>query len=162
MRQTLASLFLVLPLVTTIAFAAHPADAQSPQSESSNRGYLGVQLVPGAIVGNVEADGPARTAGIEPGDVIVRFDGKEIQDAAALSQVVAETPAGRDVPVTVIRRERQGSLTVKLSDQATYFERAATEQLAPAYRNYLTLQVCAERFRQFEPAKAGAQRAPKE
>jgi len=106
-------------------------------------------------VGNVEADGPARTAGIEPGDLIVRFDGKEIKDAAALSQIVAETPAGRDVPVTVIRTGRQGSLTVKLSDQATYFERAATEQLGPAYRNYLTLQVCAERFRQFERAKAG-------
>ena len=64
------------------------------------------------------------------------------------------TPAGRDVPATIIRRGRQGTLTISLSDQATYFERAATEQLAPAYRNYLTLQVCAERFRQFERVMA--------
>jgi S1-C subfamily serine protease len=34
----------------------------------------------------------AQAAGIEPGDLIVRFDGKEIKDTAGLSQIVAETP----------------------------------------------------------------------
>jgi hypothetical protein len=49
--------------------------------------------------------------------------------------------------VTVIRRGEQGTTTVKLSDQAAHFERAAAEQLGPAYREYLTLR--------FDRAKAG-------
>jgi hypothetical protein len=138
-----------------IIFASHQAGAQSPQDESSKRGYLGVQLMAGAFVGNTEPDGPAQAAGIEPGDLIVRFDGMDIKDAAGLSQIVAETPAGKDVAVTVIRRGKQGTVSVKLSDQATRFERAAAEQLGPAYGGYLTLQVCAERLQQFERIKAG-------
>jgi serine protease Do len=138
-----------------IVFALHQADAQSARDESSNPGYLGVQLMAGAFVGKTEPDGPAQAAGVEPGDLIVRFDGKDIKDAAGLSQIVAETPAGKDVALTVIRRGNQGTTTVKLSDQATHFERAAAEQLSPAYADYLTLQVCTERLRQFERAKAG-------
>jgi PDZ domain len=137
-----------------IIFASHQAHAQSPWDESSNRSYLGVQLIAGAFVGKTEPDGPAEAAGIEPGDLIVRFDDKDIKDGAGLSQIVAETPAGKDVAVTVIRRGKQGTTTVKLSDQATHFERAAAEQLGPAYADYLTLQVCAERLRQFDGAKA--------
>jgi len=137
-----------------IMFASSQAGAQNPQDDSAKRGYLGVQLLGGALIGSTEPDGPAQAAGIEPGDLIVRFDGKDIKDAAGLSQIVAETPAGKDVPVTVIRRGKQGVTTVKLSDQASQFERAATDQLGPAYRDYLTLQVCAERLRQFDRVKA--------
>jgi len=90
-----------------IIFASHQAAAQIPQDESAKPGYLGIQLRAGAFVGNVEADGPAQSAGIEPGDLIVRFGGKDITDAAGLSQVVAEMPAGKDVAVTVIRRGKQ-------------------------------------------------------
>jgi hypothetical protein len=138
-----------------IILASQQAGAQSPQNESSKRGYLGVQLMMGAFVGSTESEGPAQAAGIEPGDLIVRFDGKDIKDAAALSQIVAETPAGKDVAVTVIRRGKQATTTLKLSDQATHFERVAAAQLGPAYRDYLTLQVCAERLQQFGRAKAG-------
>jgi hypothetical protein len=109
----------------------------------------------GALAGNTEPDGAAQAAGIEPGDLIVRFDGKDIKDAAGLSQIVAETCAGKDVTVTMIRRGKPGTTTVKLSDQAPHIERAAAEQLGPAYADYLTLQVCAERLRQFDGAKAG-------
>ena len=138
-----------------IIFASSQAGAQSPQDQSSKRGYLGVQLMAGAFVASTEPDGPARAAGIEPGDLIVALDGKDIKDAAGLSQIVAEMPTGKDVAVTVIRRGKQGTTTVKLSDQATHFEHVAAEQLGPAYADYLTLQVCAERLRQFDRAKAG-------
>ena len=43
---------------------------------------------------------------------------------------------------------------MKLGDQGTHFERAAAVQLGHAYRDYLTLQVCAERLRQFDRPKA--------
>jgi membrane-associated protease RseP (regulator of RpoE activity) len=145
MKRALVALMLLI-------FASHHATAQD---ESSKRGYLGVQLMAGALVGSTEPEGPAQAAGIEPGDLIVRFDGKDIKDAAGLSQIVTETPAGRDVAVTVVRRGKQATATVKLTDQATHFERVAGEQLGQAYRNYLTLQVCAERLQQFGRAKAG-------
>jgi len=131
------------------------AGAQNPQAESSKRGYLGVELMSGALVTKAEPDGPAQAAGIQPGDLIVRFDGKDIKDATGLSQIIAETPVGKDVAVTVVRRGKQGTTTVKLGDQASHFERAAAEQLGPAYRDYLTLEVCAERLRHFARAKAG-------
>ena len=131
------------------------AGAQSPQAESSKRGYLGVELMSGALVTKAEPDGPAQAAGIQPGDLIVRFDGKDIKDATGLSQIIAETPVGKEVTVTVVRRGKQGTTTVKLGDQASHFERAAAEQLGPAYRDYLTLEVCAERLRHFARAKAG-------
>ena len=57
--------------------------------------------------------------------------------------------------MTVIRKGNQGTTAVKLGDQATHFARAAAEQLGPAYRDYLTLQVCAERLQQFGREKAG-------
>jgi membrane-associated protease RseP (regulator of RpoE activity) len=145
-------LLLLAPMM--VIFASYQANGQSPQDESSKRSYLGVQLMAGALVGSIEPDGPAQAAGIEPGDLIVRFDGNDIKDAAALSKIVAETPAGKDVVVTVIRRGKQGATTVKLGDQTTHFERATAEQLGHAYRDYLTLQVCAERLRQFERTKA--------
>jgi hypothetical protein len=55
--------------------------------------------------------------------------------------------------VTVIRGGIQGTATAKLGDQATRFERVAAQQLGPAYADYLTLQVCAERLRQFDRPK---------
>jgi hypothetical protein len=61
-----------------------------------------------------------------------------------------------DVTVTVVRRGKQGITTVKLSDQAPHLERAAAAQLGPAYADYLTLQVCAERLRQFDGAMGSA------
>jgi len=78
-----------------IILASQQADAQSPQNESSKHGYLGVQLMIGALVGNTESEGPAQAAGIEPGDLIVRFDGKDIKDAAGLSQIVARRQPAR-------------------------------------------------------------------
>ena len=70
-------------------------------------------------------------------------------------QIVAGTPAGKEVALTVVRRGERGTTTVTLGDQAGHFDRAAVEQLGPAYRDYLMLQVCAERLRQFDRPKAG-------
>jgi serine protease Do len=50
------------------------AAAQSQQDQAAKRGYLGVQLRAGAFVGNIEPDGPAQAAGIQAGDLIVRFE----------------------------------------------------------------------------------------
>ena len=52
--------------------------------------------------------------GIELGDVIVQFDGKDIKDAKDLPRVVADTPIGKEVPVVVLRKGKQETRMVKL------------------------------------------------
>ncbi len=82
------------------------------------RGYLGVETqdltpalakefkLPGAIgvlVGGVVHNGPAEQGGMQIGDVITRFDGKDVSDARHLRLSVAEAKPGQTVPVEVLR-----------------------------------------------------------
>ena len=62
----------------------------------------------------VDDKGPAKPAGIEPGDVIVKFDGKEIKEMRDLPRVVADTPVGKKTPVVVIRKGKEETKTVTL------------------------------------------------
>jgi serine protease Do len=70
-------------------------------------GHLGVTLEdreePGAVVKEVQPDTPAAKAGLQPGDVIVRYQGQRVEGAAALARMVRETPAGRRVEMDVSR-----------------------------------------------------------
>jgi serine protease Do len=75
---------------------------------------LGIKPARGALVAGVDDKGPAKPAGIEPGDVIVTFDGKEIKEMRDLPRAVADTPVGKDVPVIVIRKGKEETRTVKL------------------------------------------------
>ena len=67
--------------------------------------------VRGTKVRSVEEGSPAEKAGIQEGDVIVRFDGEAVRSASQLARLVGETPAGRSVAIEVTR----GGATQKLS-----------------------------------------------
>jgi serine protease Do len=58
----------------------------------------------GALVAGVEKGSPAEKAGIEAGDVIVKFDGKPIVSSSDLPRVVGATKPGKEVTVEVLRR----------------------------------------------------------
>jgi len=68
----------------------------------------------GALVAGVDDKGPAKPAGIEAGDVIVKFDGKDIREMRDLPRVVADTPVGKDVPVIIVRKGKEETKTVTL------------------------------------------------
>jgi serine protease Do len=83
------------------------------------RGYLGVAVAPvtpevrraadlpaskGAVVAEVVAGSPAAAAALRAGDVIVRFQGEELQDPRDLTRRVAATPPGTSVKLDVVRR----------------------------------------------------------
>src|SRR6202522_2835804 len=93
------------------------------------RGWLGVRIqqvtdeiaeslntkpARGALIAGVEDKGPAKPAGIEPGDVIVTFDGKDIKEPKDLSRVVADTAVGKEVDVVIIRKGAEQNLKVTL------------------------------------------------
>src|SRR3954451_702383 len=68
---------------------------------------LGLKQSRGALVAGVDDKGPSKPAGIDPGDVIVKFDNKDIKEMRDLPRVVADTPVGNDVPVVVIRKGKE-------------------------------------------------------
>ena len=68
----------------------------------------------GALVADVTADGPAAEGGVEAGDVILRFDGREVDDMRDLPRIVAETDVGETVRVTVWRDGATQTLRVTL------------------------------------------------
>jgi serine protease Do len=75
---------------------------------------LGLKPARGALVAGVDDKGPAKPAGVEPGDVIIKFDGKDIKEMKDLPRIVADTPVGKDVPVVVVRKGKEETKTVKL------------------------------------------------
>jgi serine protease Do len=100
---------------------------------SVERGWLGVQIqnlddelaaslrVPnqhGALVAEVLKDGPAAHGGVLAGDVITRFNDREIDSARTLSRVVAEAAPSKAAKVTVWRDGKSRELNVKLGEAA--------------------------------------------
>src|ERR1700754_2835123 len=75
---------------------------------------LNIKPARGALVAGVDDKGPAKPAGIEPGDVVVKFDGKDVKDPKDLSRVVADTAVGKEVEVVVIRKGNEETRKVTL------------------------------------------------
>lgn len=64
---------------------------------------IGLPKAAGASVSSVEADGPADKAGVQPGDVIIKFDGKPVESSVDLRRMVAASAPGTKVTATVWR-----------------------------------------------------------
>jgi serine protease Do len=75
---------------------------------------FGLAKPSGALVNGVEKGGPAEKAGVETGDIILKFDGKAVNASADLPRIVGGTKPGSKVPVQVWRKgqTREVSVTV--------------------------------------------------
>ncbi len=93
---------------------------------------LGLDKARGALVAAVTANGPAEKSGIQPGDVVTRFDNKDIPEMRRLPRTVAETRIGTVVPVQVWRDGKIVDLKVTLGDLE---EAESTGQLADSSPN---------------------------
>ncbi len=95
----------------------------------TRRGWLGVRIQPvtddiaeslgmttarGALVAGVIKGGPVDDGTIQPGDVIIRFDGKEVRQMRDLPRIVAESPVGKAVDVVLIRKGEEQTVKVTL------------------------------------------------
>jgi serine protease Do len=75
---------------------------------------LNIKPARGALIAGIDDKGPAKPAGIEPGDVVVKFDGKDIKEPKDLSRVVADTAVGKEVDIVIIRKGDEQTKRVTL------------------------------------------------
>jgi serine protease Do len=105
--------------------------AQLREKGRVTRGFLGVQLeritpemahlfglghLRGALVADVQPNSPGEQAGIQKGDVILEFNGREVTDMHELPRLVASTPPGSEAGVRLVRHGRQRMLQVNIGD----------------------------------------------
>jgi len=123
---------------------AKPIVQQLRSAGRVTRGWLGVSIQPltpelaksfgltepkGVLVASVADGSPAERAGVKPGDVIVRYDGKPVDSPRALPPLVANTAVGKTVELTVVRDGSVRPLPVTVGNMAESRQAsAATER----------------------------------
>ena len=95
------------------------------------RGWLGVEIQEvtpdlaqsfglakpeGALVASIDKDGPAAKSGLERGDVVLKFDGRDVHDEHELPVLVADTPINKKVPVEIVRNGKHQTLEVTVGE----------------------------------------------
>lgn len=104
---------------------------QLKEKGAVSRGWLGVMIQDvtrelaesfgmskpgGALVAKVLPDSPADKAGIETGDIILIFDGHEIDISSELPPVVGTTKTGKTVPVMILRNGKEKTINVLITE----------------------------------------------
>jgi len=110
--------------------AVHVANALIANGKVT-RGWLGVSInnpTPeqvkslkldgnkGALITDVSTDSPAQAGGLKKDDLVVQYQGQQIDNAAALQSRVGSTPVGEEARLTVLRDGEQVDLTVKIGN----------------------------------------------
>jgi serine protease Do len=133
---------------------AKPLIPQLVKTGAVTRGYIGVgiqSITPdlakamkldkdqGALVSELVEGGPAAQAGIQRGDVIVAFNGEPVQDSHALPALVAKTPIGQKVTVTLQRQGKTQEVPVTVGELPS--EKSAAVDPGPASQGQWGLQL---------------------
>ncbi|UCG51129.1 MAG: PDZ domain-containing protein [Candidatus Latescibacterota bacterium] len=77
---------------------------------------LDIKVKKGVLISEVIEGSPAQEAGIEDGDVIIEFDGKEVDTPSTLQELVADTEIGETVKVKVLRDNRTKTFKVAVGE----------------------------------------------
>ena len=99
------------------------------------RGYLGIQTgalqrgggdadTGGVTVGDVVSGSPAEQAGLQPGDVIRKFDGRDVQNFRALRTLVAQAPLDKQVELQIVRNGKPVTVKTQIREQPVDYESA--------------------------------------
>jgi membrane-associated protease RseP (regulator of RpoE activity) len=122
------------PKIEQVSPAAEPTQTTtqppaSPPESRATHGWIGVQITTvtpeiakdlglqqskGALVTDVNAGGPAATAGIEPHDVITRIDDEVVDEPDDLAKAISAMRPGATVRLVVVRQQAEKTVTVKL------------------------------------------------
>jgi serine protease Do len=104
------------------------------------RGYLGIQTgvsqrgaddsdTGGVTVGDVVSGSPAEQAGLRPGDVILKFDGRDVKSFRALRTLVAGAPLDKQVELQIVRNGKPLTVKTQIKEQPVDYE---TARVAPS------------------------------
>ena len=88
---------------------------------------LGLGKTYGALVQGLTTDSPALKGGVNEGDIIIEFNGKEVESVQTLPKLVAEADIGQSTKVVVWRDEKEVQLFVNLGKQPSLEELASIE-----------------------------------
>lgn len=125
---------------------AAPIVGQLMDGKEIERGYLGVSIQPitedladslglphnrGEFVQTVVADGAADRAGIKPGDVVIRVDGKDVTNEQTLSFLVANIAPGSRVPIELLREGRKQTVYATVGKRPSEDELRQQQQFDP-------------------------------
>jgi serine protease Do len=77
---------------------------------------FGVKDLKGALVSGVMKGSPAEKAGLKQGDVILKFNGKDVDDTGHLRNMVSQTPLGTRVTVKVLRNKKELDIDVTVAE----------------------------------------------
>jgi serine protease Do len=91
---------------------------------------FGLKKPQGALVAQMEPNGPAERSGLKVGDIILEFNGREIATSSDLPYVVGPVRAGSVVPVNIIRKGKRRSIDVTVGTRNSS-DAAATPSSAP-------------------------------
>lgn len=120
--------FMGLSFAIPINVAMDVAD-QLREDGHVNRGWLGVMIQPvsqdlaesfgmddaiGALIADLDPEGPAAKGGLQAGDVIIEVNGEEVERSSTLPRLIGRVTPGNDVELTLIRDGEQVSETVEL------------------------------------------------
>jgi serine protease Do len=86
----------------------------------------------GVLISDVNENGPSFAAGIKRGDVVVAFNGKEVQSVSQLRNLVARTLVGRDAEIKILRDGKEQVLNVKVAERPSDEMLARREPAPPA------------------------------
>jgi serine protease Do len=137
---------------------AKPVVAELREHGSVRRGWLGVSIQPvtddiaeavgldkarGALVAQVLEGTPAAEAGLESGDVILTYNGKEIADPDELSRTVADTPVDETVEIGFLRggKRQTADVTIALLQEREQVAEAEAAQPEPTETGTLGLKL---------------------
>ncbi|MEW6002643.1 MAG: PDZ domain-containing protein, partial [Nitrospirota bacterium] len=90
---------------------------------------FGLKEPKGALVADVAEGGPAASAEMKRGDIIVSFNGKDIESSTDLPRTVAETPVGKEVDVKIIRDGKEIKIKLKVAEMTE--QKLASQMQAP-------------------------------
>jgi serine protease Do len=89
-----------------------------------------VEKMAGALIVDVAKGGPADKAGLKKNDVVIAYEGKDIQDSATLRNNVAQTQVGRQANLAIMREGRKENVTVTIGnlEEAAKFQATAVKE----------------------------------
>jgi serine protease Do len=100
---------------------------------------LGLDKARGALISGVMPEGPAKMSGVKAGDIVLNFDGKDVEDMKSLPRIVAETEIDKPVTVEVWRNGRSMRLQVIVGEMEEDIK--VSKKVSPQSNEVVTQEV---------------------